>query len=117
MEVDVRPAEALNWAGETESEKSASETLRDKEVICCPLVPVTTRFRELPVTAFRLLTVSVLVCPTRIEPGLNEQLAEILPRQARLTLPEKPEAPEAETVKLVESVPRMTIAELLPAES
>jgi hypothetical protein len=41
FEVDVRPAEALNWAGEMESEKSASETLRDKEAICCPLGPVT----------------------------------------------------------------------------
>ncbi len=71
------------------------------------------KLKELPVTAFRLLTVSVEVCPTRREAGLNAQLAGPLPEQARLMLPVNPDGLEAERLNFVESVPRITTAELL----
>lgn len=57
-----------------------------REEFCEPLVPVTVKFSELPVTAFRLLTVNTLFCPAVILAGLNAQAAGELPEQLRLML-------------------------------
>jgi len=88
-EVELCPAATLSVAGEAEREKSARAMLSARAKLCCPLVPVTVKFKEFPVTAFRLLTVSVAVCPDWMEAGSNAQLAGALPEQARLMPPVK----------------------------
>lgn len=59
------------------------------EELCEPLVPVTVKFSELPVTAFRLLTVNTLFCPVVMLAGLNAQTAGELPEQLSVMPPVK----------------------------
>lgn len=117
VEVELCPAATLSVAGEAEREKSARVMPSTKAKFCCPLVPVTLKLKEFPVTAFRLLTVSVAVCPGWMAAGLNAQLAGALPEQARLMPPVKLEGLDAKMVNFAESTPRITVTRVLLTES
>ena len=86
-----------------------------REELCEPLVPVTVKLRELPVTVFRLLTVSTLLCPAVMLAGLNEHAAGALPEQLRSIAFVKLNEEEAEMLNTTESVPLITVAEVLSA--
>lgn len=59
------------------------------------------------VEAVRLLTVSVLLCPPKIDAGLNEQVAPA--EQARVMLPVKLLGADAATDKTAELFPIKTV--------
>lgn len=111
--MDVCPAAIEDSVGDTESEKSATKTVSANEELWTPLLPAMVNGRAPAGTAFKLLTVSVLIWPGTIELGLNEQLACEFAGQARLMLAPKPNRVEAEIAKLAESAPLITVAELL----
>lgn len=97
--------------------KSGNRIVSSRKAVWESLVPITAKFRPLALTALRLLIVSVLLSPGAIEVGLNAQLAAALPEQVRLMLPVKPNWVVAVMVKVVESVPRATLAVLVGDES
>lgn len=91
------PARIVTRPGEPASVKVWSKRVRFTVADCDPLVPMMEKLNGLGVETERLLTVAVLVCPAKIEVGLNVQVIPV--GQDKVMLPVKLLGAEAETVK------------------
>ena len=94
-------------AGVLESEKSAYRRVTERVAVCDPLVPLTVKLNGFAFDAVRLLTVSVLVCPGKMEVGLKEQVGP--DEQVRVILPVKLGGADAEKVKVAVVLPIKTV--------
>ena len=89
--------------------------LKERVAFCEPLVPLTVKLNGLGVDAVRLLTVSVLLWPAKMGEALKAHVAP--EEQERVTLPVKPLGADAETVKVADVLPIITVVVGLAAES
>jgi hypothetical protein len=81
-------------------------------VFWVPLVPVMARLRDDPDTPERPLTVNVLVSPGLMEAGLNAHAAgEIVPGQVKVTESVNELGAATDSLKVVESVDLLTVAD------
>ncbi len=94
--------------GVAESEKSESKMVSETVAVCVPLVPLTVKLKGFAVAALRLLSVSVLVWPAKIDAGLKEHV--VPEEQERVMVPVKL-LPEADTVKVAEVVPTTIVVD------
>jgi hypothetical protein len=96
---------------------SAKSTVSESKAVWPPLAPLTVKLNEPVGDVGRLVTVRALFWPALIDDGLNVQVELEIFVQVSAMLPVKPLGTDAETVKLVEVVPAVIVAELLVAAS
>ena len=86
----------VSSAGDAESEKSDKSRVSATVAVCDPLVPLTVKLNGFGVEPLTLLTVSVLLCPTKMVAGLKVHVVPA--EQPNVMLPLKPLGADADTV-------------------